>query len=334
VEAGDVVVQLDDRMIQANRERTAAEQKALQEELSQAKSALKLASLEVERLSALDNRSIDGSRSSASTIPLVSPVEVKKAQVALEDAQSKLRATDAKLQAGAKDLQALDVQLQLYRLTAPRKGRLGRVQVVPGQTLSVGSMVADVVDVEDEIDVLAFVAPSIARELRLGQSARLGGLDGTPVTQADVEGTVAFIADQAEMETGNLAVKVRFPNAESRLLANAVMRVRVLTTPGKECLALPDSAIMEDQEPPAVVVVEDVTTQKNDEGKEEQVGKARRLQAVLGVRDRVLHQVEVIRLEDKEKKWKGNLEEALIVVEKGHGLQTGDAVKLEEEDED
>jgi hypothetical protein len=41
-----------------------------------------------------------------------------------------------------------------------------------------------------------------------------------------------------------------------------------------------------------------------------------------------------LRLEDPEKKWNGSLEEALIVVEKGQGVQTGDAVRLEEEDEE
>ena len=42
-----------------------------------------------------------------------------------------------------------------------------------------------------------------------------------------------------------------------------------------------------------------------------------------------------MRLEDEEKKWHGDLEHALIVIEKGQGLQTGDAVKLDvEEDEE
>ena len=98
---------------------------------------------------------------------------------------------------------------------------------------------------------------------------------------------------------------------------------------------MPESALMEDQDPPTIVVVEDVAVTKNAEGKEEQTGKVRRLRAVIGVRDRVLHQVEIVRLEDDEKKWHGDLEHTLIVIEKGQGLQTGDLVKLDiEEDED
>src|SRR5581483_1097540 len=114
-----------------------------------------------------------------------------------------------------------------------------------------------------------------------------------------------------------------------KLRANTVTRIRVLTQPGRACWAVPESAVMEDQDPPTVVVVEDVQTTTNADGKEEQTGKARRLHAVLGVRDRVLKQVEIVRLEDPEKKWTGDLEHALVVVEKGQGLQTGDAVKLD-----
>jgi hypothetical protein len=92
---------------------------------------------------------------------------------------------------------------------------------------------------------------------------------------------------------------------------------------------------MEDQDPPGIIVAEDVEVKTTPDGKEEQTGKARRLRAVIGVRDRVLKQVEVVRLEDPEKKWKGDIESALVVIEKGQGLQTGDAVKLEvEEDEE
>jgi hypothetical protein len=107
-----------------------------------------------------------------------------------------------------------------------------------------------------------------------------------------------------------------------------------MTKSGRAVWAVPESALMEDQDPPSVVIVEEIQPVKNADGKEEQVGKARRLRAVIGVRDRVLKQVEVLRLEDPDKKWHGELETAAIVVEKGQGLQTGDAVRLEEEEEE
>src|SRR5205823_12514231 len=117
---------------------------------------------------------------------------------------------------------------------------------------------------------------------------------------------VRFVADQAEVDTGNFAVKVRFPNAELRLRGNMTLRLRVLTAPGKAALTLPESAVMEDQDPPAVLVVQDHKQEKTKEGKDVETGKARKLRATLGVRDRVLHLVEIVSVDDPEKKWQGS----------------------------
>jgi len=194
--------------------------------------------------------------------------------------------------------------------------------------------VADVVDLDDTIDVLCFVPPSLVGKLKTGQPARSGGFDSPPGT-VEAEGEIVFIAEQAEPETGNFAVKVRLSNKEAHLRANRVLRVRILTGPGRECLSVKESAVQEDDEQPTVVIVTDVKTATNADGKEETTGVARRLKVTLGVRDRTLHQVEILRLEDPEKdaakRWAGDVKDALFVVEGGQGLQTGDAVKLEVE---
>jgi RND family efflux transporter MFP subunit len=319
VQPGDIIVQLDDRAARADRDRAEASHKALTEELPQAESAVRVKTIEVNRLRQLNQS-------------LISPIDIKKAEADLEDAQSRLRATRAKIIAGKKELDALETKLALYTLRATRRGRLGRILVVPGQALSLGTPVADIVDVEDQIDVLSYAAPHDARLLALGQTARLGGWDAA--NESGPEGQVVFIADQAEPETGMFAVKVRFPNRQIHLRANVPQTIRVRIRPGKDCLAIPEEALMEDQDPPVVLVAEDQKTSKDEKGKEQQTRTARQLQAKIGIRDRVLHQVEILSLADKEKKWKGNLEEALFIVEKGQGLQTGDAVKLEQEDED
>jgi RND family efflux transporter MFP subunit len=319
VQPGDVIAQLDDRAARADRDRAEASLQAQTEEVPQAESAVRVATIEVNRLHQLSEN-------------LVSPVEVKKADAAKEDAESKLRASKAKLVAGKKEVDALDAKLALYTLRATRRGRLGRILVVPGQALSLGTTVVDIVDVEDQIDVLSYAAPRDARLLALGQTARLGGWDAA--NESGPEGHVVFIADQAEAETGMFAFKVRFPNRQKHLGANVSQTIRIRVHPGKDCLAIPEEALMEDQDPPGVLIAEDIKTSKDEKGKEQQTGTARQLQAKIGIRDRVLHQVEILGLTDKEKKWKGNLEEALFIVEKGQGLQTGDAVKLEQEDED
>jgi multidrug efflux pump subunit AcrA (membrane-fusion protein) len=191
-----------------------------------------------------------------------------------------------------------------------------------------------VIDLDKQIDVLCFVPPRVAQHLKLGQPARIGGIEEASAgTAPRVEGKVEFIADQAEMDTGNFAVKVRFPNADVHLRGNLTLRVRVLTTPGKAALTLPEASVMEDQDPPAVLVVEDYK-QEMKEGKEVETGKARKLRAKVGIRDRVLHLVEILSLDDPDKKWQGTLETAKFIIEKGQGLRTGDPVKLEVEEEE
>ena len=77
--------------------------------------------------------------------------------------------------------------------------------------------------------------------------------------------------------------------------------------------------------------MEDVKTEKNADGKDEQIGTVRRLTAMVGVHDRVLHQVAILKLDDPDGKWAGKIEDALFITQNGQGLQTGDAVRLEEE---
>jgi multidrug efflux pump subunit AcrA (membrane-fusion protein) len=258
---------------------------------------------------------------------------MKKAQGAQESAQSALASAQAKLGQANNDVDTAQKQLQLYTLTTPHKGRLGRVQVALGQTLALGAEIAVVVDLEDQIDVLSFVSQRAAAQVQLGQSARIGGLDEKSGQEQTTEapGRVVFIAPQAEPETGCFAVKVRFPNTKMHLRGNIVQRLHVLTLPGKDYLAAPQSALIEDQDPPSVLIVEDVKTEKDADGEKQQTGTVRRLTAIVGVQDRVKHEVAILRLEDPEGKWKGKIEDTLFITQNGQGLQTGDAVRLDQD---
>jgi RND family efflux transporter MFP subunit len=355
VRKGDVIVRLDASLAQANRGKIAAAHQELEQLTKQAGLAVQLAEVTVKSLEELNQKLAPGEK-----VPLVSRIELDKARIALKDAESKFEAAKLRQLAGHKELEALDEQVKLYTLTAPIDGRLGRLLVVPGQTLAPGTLVADVADVDEQIDVLCFVPPSVAKRLKEAQAkrleeardkpleegqkrglpARIGAVDDKELDAASPEGEVVFIADQAEVDTGNFAVKVRFPNNNKLGLGvNTTLRIRILTTPGKACLyTLPESALFEDQDPPEVIVVEDYKQETpffEFLSKGSQTGKARKLQVTLGIRDRVKHAVEVLKLQDKEKKKDVPLDETVkFVVEKGQGLRTGDAIKLEVEEEE
>jgi RND family efflux transporter MFP subunit len=327
VSAGEVIVQLDDRIARANRERVAAAQDEISQQLKQADLAIELAKIEVKRLEELARTA-----SAGGPLPLVSRIELDKARIALRDAEARQKGVTAKGEAGKAELAALKEQLDFFTIRAPIKGRLGAMQVVPGQTLTVGTPVGDIVDL-NEVDVLCFVPQHTTALLQVGQAARIVNGAAPADEEKAANGKIAFIAVQAQPETGNFAVKVRFPNPGLKLSANRVLRVQVLTTPRKERLTIPDAALLEDQEPPLVVVVQDVRTEKKD-GKDETLGTARKLRPVLGVRDRSRHVVEIVGLEDpeskeNEKKEKVTPEKVLFVVEGAHGLQSKDEVKVE-----
>jgi len=255
----------------------------------------------------------------------------------VEESRSKVKSAELKLLAGQKQLDALDEQLKLYTLTTPIAGRLGRMLVARGQTLAVGAPVVEILDIDEQIDLLCFVPPVVVHKLKSGQAVRLGGVDDPESKKSTgPEGRIYFINDQAEVDTGNFAVKVRFPNAQLGLRGNVTQKVRVLTTPGRAALTLPESALMEDQDPPAVIVVNDYKV-KEEEGKPPvETGTARKLVAKIGVRDRVNKVVEILSVNDPEEKdrWKGTLDSAKFVFQRGQGLRNGDEIRLEAEEEE
>src|SRR5262249_9927021 len=259
-------------------------------------------------------------------IPLANRIQVEKARLTLKTVESKKKEAAAKLKGLEDELKALDEQLDFYVLRAPIAGRLGAIQVVPGQTLAIGATVADVVDL-DAIDVLCFVPPYTSARLALRQAAPLAPYKAdTPAN-----GKVEFIAVQAQPDTGSFAVKVRFPNADLRLRGGSVLRIEVLTRPEQARVTIPESALLEDQDPPTVVIVADLHKQINEETKkEEDVGTAQRVRAIIGIRDRRWHVVELLGLEDPKKKEQVPINDQLqFVVKGGHGLEDGDKVKLE-----
>jgi RND family efflux transporter MFP subunit len=335
VEKGQILVHLDDRVLRANREKLLVSDPELQEQIKQAEDAVELAHIEVDRLTKLQ-------RSSGTDVLLVTPVEMEKARLALKDAESRHKGVKAKEDIARADLKALDEQLALYTLRAPIAGQIGLVHANPGQTLAAGATVAEVINL-DEIDVLCFVPSSTVNRLHLDQIVRIEE-NHEEITDAIKleQGRIVFISDQAQAETGTIAIKARFPNQHRKLRANVLLRVRVQTEKKTDCFTIPESALLEDQEEPAVLIIE--TEKKKDkeghvikdkEGKEEEEHHVHKRVAKLGLRDREKHRVEILGLfevEEEKKKPVPLEKDTLFVVEGGHGLEDDDLVTEKKEE--
>ena len=324
IDKDQVIVQLDDRGARAQRDRTLAMIDEVKELKIQSDLANQVAKLDLERLRKLYPVNTD-----PGSIPLVSKIELEKTRLALQDSESKQKGAQAKEKALREELKTLDVQLEYHSLRSPLKGYLGTLQIVPGQTLSAGTTVAEVVNL-DSIDVIAFASPHAAAKLRLGQNAKLLFKDQSEANKETPAGTIVYIGVQAQAETGNFLIKARFPNKDLRYRANQVVRLDVETQKEKKRLMIKESALMEDHDPPYVVIAQDVEMKKNKDGHDEKVGKARKVCAYLGVRDREHRTVEILRLEDTEKKEAIPVAGTLFILEGGHGLHDGDLLKIEE----
>ena len=235
VKAGDVIAQLDVRLLEASRDEARATQEDMNEQKKQAELAVEQAGLEVKRLSDLE------AMDRGSNNPLVRPLEKEKARLTQQDAQSKLRGVMARQTAGQAKIKSLNDQIELSTLRAPIAGRLGLLQVVPGQSLAVGSAVAEVLDLA-EIDVISFVPQHCIGQLALGMNARIKSAEESATKESvGPTGKIVYVAQQAQAETGNYAVKIRFPNPDLKLKANAVVTVEVQTEQDKERMTIPDT---------------------------------------------------------------------------------------------
>ncbi len=327
VEKGQILVQLDDRVLKANREKLLVSDPELQEQIKQAANALEAARYEMDRENKLQ-------RSSGTDVMLVTPREMEQARQALKDAESKYKGVKAKEDIARADLKALDEQLALYTLRAPIAGQLGMIHATPGQTLAAGAAVAEIINL-DEIDVLCFVPSATVNKLHLDQVVHIEDHSEEITDAVKLEqGRIVFISDQAQAETGTIAVKARFPNKHRKLRSNVLVRVRVLTEKKTDCYSIPEAALLEDQEEPAVLIVE-TEKKKGKDGKEEEEHHVHKRVAKLGLRDREKHRVEILGLfeVEEEKKKPVKLEkDTLFIVEGGHGLEDDDLVTLKKEE--
>jgi RND family efflux transporter MFP subunit len=300
VKANQIIVQLDDSVPRAYRGKLMALLGDLAVQKKEAQAALERAE---------------------KTVKDAAPADAEKARQTRTEAQARQLAVASMYKVVEADLTALDAHLAHFSIRAPFTGELGLIQVTPGQAIAAGTTVAELVNL-DEIDLLCHVPPRIAGRLKLSQGARLAS--GEPA-----DGKIVFLAAQADPDTGNLAIKVRFANTERRLRANRVQRLQVLTQPVKERLTIPEDSLLEDQS--VALVLGAVKPEKpiTGFGRSRRLALAVRLRPVLGIRDRDARLVEILQLRSAQTGELMSIRDVRFIVEGGHGLHDDDLLKVE-----
>jgi RND family efflux transporter MFP subunit len=233
VKAGDVVVQLDDRIARAT--------------IDKAEHALVFAQQVAER----ENKLFSTSATSMK---------------AKQDAEQRLAAARAELASA----QAAIAQVQL---ASPLDGVVARINVQPGQTVDLNTVVAEVIDLKRLVATVNIPADEAMR-LRQGQSADIfTDYAKTPATTA----SVSFISPTVDPKTGAALVRLALPE-DSGLRPGQFVRVRIVTAelPGR--LAVPRESVVKTDDEQVIYVVEG--------------GKAVQLPVKTGLRDGDVIEVE------------------------------------------
>jgi multidrug efflux system membrane fusion protein len=151
------------------------------------------------------------------------------------------RNTIAALEAGVKAAQAAlsAAQAEADRsvVRAPIDGVVDTVPVQVGQSIQIGTAIAEVVDPDPMLAVGA-VSESRRANLLAGQNAEVRFIDGSKVS-----GVVDFVGLSADKATRTYPVEVKMPNAAAAIADGVTCEMTVLLAP-IEAAAVPRSALI------------------------------------------------------------------------------------------
>lgn len=223
VNAGEVVVRLDDTVSQALRDQAVAT-------LSAAEAQQDLAEATYRRKEALYRDSV------------ISAMEFETVRAQRDQAVAHVR------QARARLIQA-EKQLADTRLIAPFRGTVEAHHVKPGEQVLPGAPVARIVH-------------TAAVTVRAGVPERYAGqvVEGSPVSVhalthgTTVDAVVRFAGRTVHPENRTFPVEVDLPNPDQRLKPEMVVRLRVVRAVHSDAIVIPLAAVVRDADGPVVYV--------------------------------------------------------------------------------
>ena len=218
VKSGDVVVELDDRIAKAA--------------VDKARHALVFAQQVADRLGRL----------------------IAAAAISMQAKQE----ADQRLAAARAELASAEATMAQVQLASPLDGIVARVNVQPGQTVDLNTVVAEVVDLKRLVATVNVPADE-AMQLRTGQNAEIF-TDNTNNFAAT--GSVSFVSPSVDLKTGAAPVRLALPE-DSGLRPGQFVRARIITEELTGRLAVPrESVVKADDEQVIYVVDGDKAVQK------------------------------------------------------------------------
>jgi multidrug efflux pump subunit AcrA (membrane-fusion protein) len=147
--------------------------------------------------------------------------------------------------------------LELHTLRAPIAGVVDSLTCHPGQTLTVGTAVGEIVDTQQVVVTVYFPARS-ARHVQAGLPVRidLPEAENRQAAKADAMfGRVAFVGRVADAQTGNFPTRILVENSASRLRVGQVVKATITIGKAESAIVVPEAAIFDQGEGPLLAVV-------------------------------------------------------------------------------
>lgn len=170
---------------------------------------------------------------------------------AVDTSASKLESLQAQWHAAQADVQGARVALDRTRIVAPGAGLTGALNVHPGSLAQQGASLPMVTLVQFDPIGVDFTLPEghlagLLQARAAGQvriSLQLQGA-GTAGTSQD-GGTLVFVNNTVNTDTGTINLKAAFPNAAKRLWPGAYVKVLVDAGVSRGAITLPPQAVLD-----------------------------------------------------------------------------------------
>jgi HlyD family secretion protein len=174
---------------------------------------------------------------------------------AVTEAQSKVTVAE-------KAVETAQARLALHSIKAPIAGNLDSLTCRPGQTVSVGTVIGEVVD-KDQMVLVAWVPVDRIQSIHVGQTARVrpntkaSSVAATDKSARDEEGKVSFVGLSADSQTGNVPVQILVGNTQGHLVVSQTLVADIDVSSSAPALCVPREAVHDEGDSPAITVIRD-----------------------------------------------------------------------------
>jgi multidrug efflux system membrane fusion protein len=185
-------------------------------------------------------------------------------QQAVDQATADAKSAEASIQADKAAIQNSQVKLSYTKIYAPIDGRVGAVQVTPGNLVSANSTTALVTITQIDPVRVTFTMPE--RELSAIRSAVAAGTppevriipSGSKTPTA--KGVLNFFDSNIDMMSGTVTLKAPVPNADLALWPGQYVDIDLYYAPLRDMTVVPSVAVESGQDSPYLYVVKPDST--------------------------------------------------------------------------